>query len=68
MLKFCSKTAWERNSNFHTIFTKMCNQIINCMPWKLKKIEKKIGSSMCKTRIKFIHRIQKEKSIAKFDI
>lgn len=37
MLKFCSKTAWERNSNFHTIFTKMCNQIINCMPWKLKK-------------------------------
>lgn len=37
MLKFCSKTAWERNSNFHTIVTKMCNQIINCMPWKLKK-------------------------------
>lgn len=53
MLKFCSKTAWERNSNFHTIFTKMCKQIT---------ITACLGSSMCKTRIQFIHRIKKEKS------
>lgn len=38
------------------------------MFWKLKKIEKKIGSLMCKIRIKFIYWIKKEKFIVKFDI